>query len=76
MLQGGEATREDLPWEEYRYTLYAREFGWTPAQVDEVPLSVEPWLLPISNMVDEVLAKRAKDAAKAAADAARPGRGS
>lgn len=64
-----------IPWEEYRYTLYAREFGWTPAQVDELPMSVEPWLLPISAEIDRVLQERQAKAEKDAIEKAKNQRG-
>jgi hypothetical protein len=57
-LRGGNAKTEILPSEEYRYVIYAREFGWTPAQVDELPLTVEPWLLPIHNAINEFVSER------------------
>lgn len=47
------AKTELLPYEEYRYVLYAKEFGWTPAQVDEIPLHTEAWLLPILGALAE-----------------------
>lgn len=49
--------------------VYAREFGWTPSQVDEIPLTVDPWLLPIHNILIEVENQKQIEAAKAAAEA-------
>jgi hypothetical protein len=36
------------------YAVYARRFGWTPKQVDEIPLDIESWLLPVMAIIDEV----------------------
>jgi hypothetical protein len=47
-----------VPWDEFQYTVYAREFNWTPDQVDNLPLDAEPWLLPISHAIDEELERR------------------
>jgi hypothetical protein len=62
-----------VPFEEYRYVVYAREFGWTPTQVDELPLTVEPWLLPIHNALTEFENEQQEKAAKAAAEKAKKG---
>jgi len=43
-----------MPTEELRYVEYAREFGWTPDQVDALPVHLDLWLLPISNMLKVV----------------------
>jgi len=51
-----------VPWEQYRYAAYARRFGWTPAQVDELPLVTEPWLFPIVSAMDEADARRQEQA--------------
>jgi hypothetical protein len=65
-MRGGHARTEIIPFEEYRYVLYAREFGWTPAEVDELPLVIEPWLLPIHSAIadyeNEQQAKAIKEA--------------
>lgn len=37
----------------------ADRFGWTPAQVDELPAGTADWLLAIAAVVDEVKAERA-----------------
>jgi hypothetical protein len=34
-----------------RYIVYAERFGWTPAQVDALPASIEPWLLPLHDLM-------------------------
>lgn len=47
-----------MPVEELRYVEYAREFGWTPDQVDALPVHLEPWLLPINNVLKAANAKR------------------
>lgn len=37
-----------------RYVAYADAFGWTPDQVDDLPLAVEPLMLPVFNLIREV----------------------
>jgi hypothetical protein len=34
-----------------RYVAYADRFGWTPAEVDALPASIEPWLLPLHDLM-------------------------
>ncbi len=41
-----------------KYVFYAREFGWTPEQVDGLPLSLEPWILPIQGVIEADIARR------------------
>jgi hypothetical protein len=41
--------------------VYARRFNWTPQQVDEIPLSIESWLLPIMAIIDEVEEEKRED---------------
>lgn len=72
-MRGGKARKEIVPFEEYRYVIYAREFGWTPAEVDELPLAVEPWLLPIYNALIEYENEKQEEAAKVAREKARRG---
>lgn len=43
-----------------RYLLYADAFGWTPADVDALPVSVEPWLLPLHALVQEVRSEHSR----------------
>lgn len=62
-----------MPWEEYRYVLYAREFGWTPQQVDEIPLIFEPWILPINSAITEAENYRIEKAQKEAEAKSRNG---
>lgn len=40
------------------YVIYARRFGWTPAEVDSLPISVEPWILPIDDAIEADIARR------------------
>lgn len=61
-----------MPWRELRYVIYAERFGWTPGQVNELPLAVEPWVLPIS---DALNAERERRAEKAREDAQKKGLG-
>ncbi len=50
--------------------MYAREFGWTPDQVDNLRLIDEPWLLPINGAFEAEISRRQEkafsDAQKAA----------
>lgn len=68
-MRGGKARTEIIPFEEYRYVIYAKEFGWTPTQVDELPLGVEPFLLPIYNAILQYENEQAVKAAEAQAAA-------
>lgn len=43
------------------YAIYAKRFGWTPQQVDAMPLEVEQWMLPILSVIDEVEEKRREE---------------
>jgi hypothetical protein len=52
--------------DELKYVVYARAFGWTPNQVDALPLSIEPWVLPIDSAIEADLSNRRQ---KAQADA-------
>lgn len=54
--------------------LYAREFGWTPAQVDEIPLTIEPWIMPINSAIEEAIAAKQEAAHKEAEAKAKRGR--
>ena len=51
-----------IPWDEYRYVAYAERYQWTPDQVDMLPATVEPWILPIAATLDKV--ERAKQEAE------------
>jgi hypothetical protein len=58
-LRGG--SRNELyeyPDEQWAYYLCAKEFGWTPEEVDNQPLSIVTWVLAISNAVKEVEIER------------------
>lgn len=46
--------------------IYAREFGWTPAQVDNLPLAVERWILPIHAVISDDIARRHDEAVEKA----------
>ncbi len=54
-----------------KYVFYAREFGWTPEQVDGLPLSLEPWILPIQGVIEADIARRDREAAEANSAGAR-----
>lgn len=48
------------------YAQYALRHNWTPAQVDdEVYAWLEPWLLPIENLIQEVADERSRRQAPA-----------
>lgn len=36
------------------YVMYADRFGWTPAEVDAIPLTTEMWLLPVHDVIEGV----------------------
>lgn len=56
-----------VPFDELSYVLYARAFGWTPDQVDSIPLALEPYLLPIDAAIGSDI-KRRQEKAQADAD--------
>ncbi|MFC5184368.1 hypothetical protein [Actinomadura harenae] len=45
-----------------QYVVYAERFGWPPSVVDELPMDVEPWLIPIHDLMQEVRADAQKRA--------------
>jgi len=51
--------------------MYAREFGWTPDQVDNLRLIDEPYLLPINSAFEAEISRRQEQAAKDAQKASR-----
>ena len=55
-----------MPWQEYRYAWYARRFGWTPEQVEALPLSTADWLFPITGAIDAAEAKAQQQAQETA----------
>jgi hypothetical protein len=56
--------RDLVPFRELRYVMFAERYGWTPDEVDNVPLYLEPWILPISDAIDEERERRRVEAAK------------
>lgn len=54
-----------MPWDELRYAAFARAFHWPPPIVDELPLVVEPWLLPIAAAMDAEDTRRQNEAIEA-----------
>lgn len=32
--------------------MFAERYGWTPEQVDNLPLDVAPWIMPIAHAID------------------------
>jgi hypothetical protein len=47
------------------YRWYAKTYGWTPDQVDELPADVVIWFPAIEQAVDHVVEKRQQQAARA-----------
>jgi hypothetical protein len=75
-MAGAPHDKSLIPWEEYRYVAYAQKFGWTPAQVDDLPLHLEPWIFPVMNAIEADIARKDAAAQEAAQKAAekKPGR--
>lgn len=46
--------------------MYAEEFGWTPDQVDAIPLRLEPWIMPIHTAIQADITRRQAEAVEAA----------
>ena len=46
--------------------LYARAFGWTPEQVENIPVSKEHWLLPIDQAIEADISARRERATREA----------
>ena len=44
----------DYPDEEYLYYVCAKEFGWTPTELDEQPAALIDWIVSIHNIVRQV----------------------
>jgi hypothetical protein len=59
-----------VPWEMVGYVTYAKEFGWTPQQVDQLTIEQDEWLIPVAHAVDAQRAYEQKKAAEAAERAA------
>lgn len=38
--------------------MYAREFGWSPDQVDAIPLRLDAWLMPINDAIENEIHSR------------------
>jgi hypothetical protein len=57
-----------VPWDMVGYVTYAKEFGWTPQQVDQLTIQQDEWLIPVAHAID---AQRAYDQRKAAESAER-----
>jgi cobalamin biosynthesis protein CobD/CbiB len=46
----------DYPDNEWVYYQMAERFGWTPAQVDDLPAYLSDWLLAIAGTIEQVKA--------------------
>jgi hypothetical protein len=61
-LEGGRRHEDfDYPDQEWYYYQMADRFGWTPEQVDNLPVETADWLIAIATTVDSVKADRIKD---------------
>lgn len=40
-----------MPWDEFRYVWFAEMYGWTPDQVDSLPLRLSDSYMPISKAI-------------------------
>lgn len=61
-MEGGRRHEEfDYPDQEWYYFQMADRFGWTPEQVDNLPVETADWLIAIATTVDSVKADRIKD---------------
>jgi len=55
LLEGGERHEAfTYPDEEWLYFICAKDFGWTPQQVDEQPAALLDWIIAISSLVKQV----------------------
>lgn len=60
-MQGNHAHEDyEYPVVEWQYYLLAKQFGWTPTQVDEQPAYLLDWLMAIAAMQNVIEAERAK----------------
>jgi hypothetical protein len=58
-LEGGSRHEEfEYPDQQWYYFQMADRFGWTPDQVDNLPVETADWLLAISTTVETVKADR------------------
>jgi hypothetical protein len=65
LLEGNERHDDfDYPDEEYRYYIAAREFGWTPQQLDDSPAVVVDWIMAIHGLVEELKSEAERKAAR------------
>ncbi len=61
-MEGGRRHEEfNYPDQEWYYFQMADRFGWTPEQVDNLPVETADWLIAIATTVDSVKADRIKD---------------
>lgn len=61
-MEGGRRHEDfDYPDQEWYYYQMADRFGWTPEQVDNLPVETADWLIAIATTVDSVKADRIKD---------------
>jgi hypothetical protein len=58
-----------VPWEQYKYAVYAELRGWTPAQVDDLTLEQDAWLIPIWEAMGRAREHEQKRREKEASDA-------
>jgi len=55
LLEGGERHEAfTYPDDEWFYYICAKDFGWTPLEVDEQPAALLDWIIAISALVKKV----------------------
>jgi len=58
-LSGGQRNENfSYPDEQYLYFIAAKEFGWTPNELDEQPAVIVDWLVAIATAHSEAEAER------------------
>lgn len=62
-----------MPWDELRFIICAREFGWSWDDFENVPIDMEPWVLPINAAISKANDDR-QEKAQRAAEAKQKGR--
>lgn len=61
-MEGGQRHEGfDYPDQQWYYFQMADRFGWTPEQVDNLPVETADWLIAIATTVESVKADRIKD---------------
>lgn len=58
-----------MPWEQYKYAVYAEARNWTPDQVDDLTLEQDLWLIPIWSAMGRAREREQARREKEASDA-------